>query len=70
MSKEHTTGCHNHGLWIGDYGLSQSMASESTYTTNCRHTVLEVKVKLEVEGEVEDVMWAWHTRLEGYSGWM
>jgi hypothetical protein len=39
---------------------------ESRYTIYRRHTVLEVKVKV----EVENVLWAWHARLEGYSGWM
>jgi hypothetical protein len=30
--------------------------------------VLEVKVEIEVE--VKEILWAWHARLEGYSGWM
>ena len=47
------------------------MATESRYTTNRRQrTVLEVKVEVEVEGEVEEILWAWHASLEGYSGWM
>jgi hypothetical protein len=45
------------------------MATESRYTTNRRQrTVLEVKVEVEVE--VEEILWAWHARLEGYSCWM
>ena len=50
ISKKHTTRCHNCGLWIGDCGLSQSIATESRYTINCRQTVLEVKV--------EEILWA------------
>jgi hypothetical protein len=28
--------------------------------------VLEVKIEV----EVEDIMWAWHARLDGFSGWV
>ena len=64
MSKEHPTRCPNRGLWIGDCGLSLSTATGSRYTTKRRETVLEVTVM------VQEVLWAWHTRFEGYSGWM
>jgi len=61
--KEHTPCCHELGIWIGDCRLSQSMAPESRYTTNHQlRTVVDV--------EIEDVWWAWHTRLQGYSNWM
>jgi hypothetical protein len=30
--------------------------------------VLEVKVEVKVE--VKEILWAWHGRLEGNSGWM
>jgi len=61
MSKEHSTRCPNHGLWIGDCRLFQSMATESIYTTNCwQRTVLEV----------EEALWTWHASLEGYFDWM
>jgi len=60
ISKEHTTRCHNRGWWIGGCGLCLSMAMGSRYTTKRRETVLEV----------EEVLGAWHARLEGYSDWM
>jgi hypothetical protein len=61
MWKEHTTSSPKRGLWIGDYGLSLSMATESRYMTNCRQrTVLKVKVKV----KVEEILLAWHARLE------
>jgi len=60
MSEDHITRYHNRSIRIGDYGLSQSMATESRYSTNRRQTVLEV--------DVEENLWAWHVRLEGYSG--
>jgi hypothetical protein len=45
------------------------MATESRDMTYCRQrTVLEIKVKVKVK--VEEILWAWHTRLEGYSGGM
>jgi hypothetical protein len=45
------------------------MATESRYTTNRRQRTV-LKVKVEVEVEVEEILWAWHARLEGYSSWM
>jgi hypothetical protein len=42
------------------------MAAETRYTTNRRRRTL-LEVKGEVEVEVEEIMGARHTRLEGYS---
>ena len=61
MSKEQTPRCHNRGLWIRGCGLSLSTAMGSRYMA--KHW-LRVLVK------VEGIVWAWHARLEGYSGWM
>jgi hypothetical protein len=48
---------------IRGYRLSQSTAIKSRYTTNRRQRIV-------LEVEVEEVLWAWHARLEGYSSWM
>jgi hypothetical protein len=40
--------------------------------TNCRQTVLKVKFEVQVKAkvDVDEVLFAWHARLEGYSGCM
>jgi len=59
--KGHTTCSPNQGLWIGDYRLPISMASEPRYTTTWK-----------LVAEVQDLLLPWHHRLEDYSGsmWM
>jgi len=66
ISMMHTARFHNCGWWIGGCRLCLSTAMGSRYTTQRR---------LRVRVEVEVILWAWHTRLEGDStcmwrGWM
>jgi hypothetical protein len=41
--------------------MSLSIAMESRYTTKHRKSIMV---------KVEEVLWAWHARVEGFSGWM
>jgi len=60
----HIEGAHNSlsqsRLMDGGCRLCLSTAMRSRYTTKCRETVLEV----------EEVLWSWHSTLEGNSDWM
>ena len=61
ISKVHTTRFHNRNLWIGGCRLCLSTAMGSRYMAKCRLRVL-VKIKV--------ILFAWHARLQGYSGWI